>query len=191
MIKTEPPKKQWKGKKKKHEFFKKPSDEEEFEGQIIEDILEPNEHKKIENPYVLPTPQDAKTIENETASEFNNVDTATTKQKRDDYCDKLFDDITGEGDTRQIIDDIVKTKDIFIDDNYFFDHDYIQETKNICDYVLDDIDTNDVLFEDVPVDDMPSYPSPPDPLPSFSDILLPKNKSKKKIAKKILKSTKR
>ena len=32
--------------KETHEFFKKPSDEEEFEGKIIEDILEPYEHKK-------------------------------------------------------------------------------------------------------------------------------------------------
>ena len=168
-----------------YEFFKKPSDEEEFEGQIIEDILEPYEHKKIENPYVPPTPQDAQTIENETktTSEFNNVDATATKQKRDDYYDKLFDDITDEGDRRQIIDDVVKTEDIFVDDNYLFDNDDTQETKTICDYVLDDIDRNNVLFEHVPVDDTPNYLSLPDPLPSFSDFLLPKNKSKKKAAK--------
>ena len=137
-----------------YEFFKKPSDEEEFEGQIIKDILEPYEHKKIENPYVPPTPQDTQTIENETkneiddflktVSEFNKVDAAATKQKRDDYYEKLFDDIMDEGDRRQIIDDVVKTENIFIDDNYLFDNDDTQETKNICDYVLDDIDTNDV-----------------------------------------------
>ena len=40
--------------KKTYEFFKRPSTEEEFEGQITEDILEPFEHKKIENPYVPP-----------------------------------------------------------------------------------------------------------------------------------------
>ena len=68
-----------------------------------------------------------------------------------------------------------------------FDDDDTQETKNICDYVLDDLDTNDVLLKHVPVDDTPNYPSPPDPLPNFSDILLPKNKSKEKVAKKIKK----
>ena len=68
-----------------------------------------------------------------------------------------------------------------------FDNDDTQETKNIYDYVLNDIDTNNVLFEHVPVDDTPNYPSPPNLFPSFSDILLPKNKSKKKTAKKFLK----
>ena len=95
-----------------------------------------------------------------------------------------------KGDRRQIIDDVVKTEDIFIDDNYLFDDDDTQETKT-CDYVLNDIDTNDVLFEHVPADEMPKYHFPSDPLPSFSDILLPKNKSEKKLAKKLLKSTKR
>ena len=90
------------------------------------------------------------------------------------------------------MDDVVKTEDIFIDDDYLFDNDDTQETKNICDYVLDDIDTNDVLFEHVPVDETPNYASPPNPLPSFSDVLLPKNKSKKKGRQKnFLKSTKK
>ena len=44
--------------KEMHEFFKKASDGEEFDGKIIEDILEPYEHKKIEKPYVPPTAQD-------------------------------------------------------------------------------------------------------------------------------------
>ena len=54
MIKTQPPKKNNEKVKKMHEFFKKPSDDEDFEGQIIEDIVEPYEHKKIENPYIPP-----------------------------------------------------------------------------------------------------------------------------------------
>ena len=97
--------------KKRYEFFKKQSHEEEFEGQIIKDIVEPYEHKKTENPYVPPAPLDAQTIENKTkneiddflktASEFNNA--AATKQKRDD-------DITVEGDGRQIIDDVLKLR---------------------------------------------------------------------------------
>ena len=98
------------------------------------------------------------------------------QNKKDSYYDKLFD----EGDRRQIIDDTVKTKAIFIDDGYLFDDDHTQKTKNIRDYVLDDIGTNDVLFEHVPVDATPNYPSPPDSLSSFSDILLPKYKSAKR-----------
>ena len=144
-------------------------------------------------------PQDAQAIENETkneidnflktASEFHTVDAAATKQKRDDYYDKLFNDIMDEDDRRQIMDDVIKTEDIFIDDDYLFDNEGTQETKNICDYVFDDIDTNDVLFENVPVDDTLNSPSPPDPLPSFPDILFSKNKSKKKALRKFLKST--
>ena len=34
--------------KETHEFFKKLRNEEEFEGKIIEDILEPYKHKKME-----------------------------------------------------------------------------------------------------------------------------------------------
>ena len=190
MIKTEPPKKNNEKVKKTNKFFKKQSNEEEFEGQIIEDILEPSQHKKIENPYVSPTPQDAQTIENETkykignflktASEFNKVDVAATKQKRDHYYDKLFN----QGDRRQILDNVVQTDDMFIDDDYLFDKDDTQETKNICDYVLNDIDTDNALFEHVPVDNTLNHPSPPDPLPSSSDILLPKNKSIKRSQKK-------
>ena len=62
-----------------------------------------------------------------------------------------------------------------------------KKQKNICDYVLDDVDTNDVLFEDARVDDTPNWPSQPDPLPSFSDILFLKNKSKKNVVKNFLK----
>ena len=44
MIKIDPPKKNNEKVKKMYQFFKKPSDEKEFEVQIIEDILEPYEH---------------------------------------------------------------------------------------------------------------------------------------------------
>ena len=140
--------------KETHEFFKKLRNEEEFEGKIIEDILEPYKHKKMENLYVPPTVKDAQMKENETkneihdfskpASEFNKVDVAATNQKRKDYYDSLFDDITNEGDRKQIIDDRIDTEDIFIDDDYLFDDDDAQETKNLFGYVLDDVDQNDV-----------------------------------------------
>ena len=77
-----------------YEFFKKSSDEDDFEREIVEDILkdEPCEHKKIETPYVEPTVEDAATAEDQVnkeiddflqlASEFNKVDAAATKQKK-------------------------------------------------------------------------------------------------------------
>ena len=77
-----------------YEFFKKSSDEDDFEREIVEDILkdEPCEHKKIETPYVEPTVEDAATVEDQVnkeiddflqlASEFNKVDAAATKQKK-------------------------------------------------------------------------------------------------------------
>ena len=76
----------------------------------------------------------------------------------------MFDDITNDGYRRRTTDDGAKTEDMFIADDYLFDDDDGQETKNLCDYVPDDVD--------------PNYPSPPQPLPTFSDILLPKNKER-------------
>ena len=98
---------------------------------------------------------------------------------------------TNECDRRQTIDDGIKIEDIFIDDNYLLDEDDTQETKNLCYYVLDDVDQNDILFKHKPVDDTPNYPSPPVPLLTFSDILLSKNKNREKLAKKKLKNTKK
>ena len=71
---------------------------------------------------------------------------AATNQKREDYCDKLFDVITKEGDRRQAIDDGIKTEDIFIDDDYFLMA-VMHTTQKICDYVLDDVNQNDILFK--------------------------------------------
>ena len=72
--------------KEMHEFFKKASDGEEFDGKITEDILEPYEHKKIEKPYVPPTAQDLQMIENEIKNKIDDFlktkCVAATKQKR-------------------------------------------------------------------------------------------------------------
>ena len=85
-----------------YEFFKKPSDEDDFEPEIVEDILkdEPYEHKKVETTYVELTVQDAATIDNQIkkeindflqlASEFNKVDTAATKQKKSRLLRQIF-----------------------------------------------------------------------------------------------------
>ena len=76
-----------------YEFYKKHSDEGTFQKQIIE-------HEKVEAPYLPPTAQDAQTIEDEikkknynflqTASEFNKIDKAATKQKKVDFYHKLL-----------------------------------------------------------------------------------------------------
>ena len=68
-----------------------------------------------------------------------------------------------------------------------FDSDDARETKNLCDYVLDDIEQNDIFFKYEPVGNTLNYPSPPEPLPTFSDILLPKSKNRGKLAKKFFK----
>ena len=95
-----------------------------------------------------------------TASKFNKVNVAATNQKREDYYDQLFDEITDKDDRKQTIDDRANTDDIFIDDDYLFDEDDAQETKNLCDYVLDDVDQNHILFKHKPRRRHPKLPLP-------------------------------
>ena len=83
-----------------------------------------------------------------TVIKFNEIDTAALEQKKQECIDELFEDLAG--DNVLIFDDGLKTEDIFIHDDYLFDSLDEQETKNICDYVLNDIDQNDALFEDLP-----------------------------------------
>ena len=69
--------------KETHEFFKKPSDEEEFEGKINEDIVEPYKHKKTEKPYIPPTVQNVQMIENKTKNKIDDfLKTASEFNKR-------------------------------------------------------------------------------------------------------------
>ena len=99
--------------KETHEFFKKPSDEEEFEGKIIEDILEPYEHKKkLKNLMFLQRYRMHKQykIKQKMKRFFEKKFLATTDQKREDYYDKLFDYISNEGDRGQTIDDRINTE---------------------------------------------------------------------------------
>ena len=65
-----------------------------------------------------------------------------------------------------------------------FDDDDAQETKNLCDYVLDGIDKTNILFKLELVDETTKKPSPSEPLPTFSGILLPKYKNREKLAQK-------
>ena len=146
-----------------YEFLKKPSDEDDFECEIVEDILkdEPYEHKKVETPYVEPTLQDAATADDQIkkeiddflqlTSEINKVNLAATIQKKVDFYDKLFKDIQGKPDRRQKIDDAITTEDIFTESDLFSDNDP-QDILDFVDKIRSEIDTDDILFEHEPVD---------------------------------------
>ena len=81
-------------------FFEWP---DQFEGELVEDLLKPLEHKKVEHPYVEPQVQDAETIKIETKKEedeffdleqkFNATDNAATEQKRQNDLIDLVDDV--------------------------------------------------------------------------------------------------
>ena len=59
------------------------------------------------------------------------VNGAAPGQKKGDYYDKLFEDVQGEPEWRQKIDDAITTEDIFIDDVLFSDNDQ----QDILDFV--------------------------------------------------------
>ena len=69
---------------------------------------------------------------------------------------------------------------MFDDDD---DDDDAEETKYLCDYVLDGVDKTNILFKHELVDETTKKPSPPEPLPTFLDILLPKYKNSENLAK--------
>ena len=180
-----------------YEFLKKPSDEDDFECEIVEDILkdEPCEHKKVETPYVEPTLQDAATADDQIkkeiddflqlTSEINKVNLAATIQKKVDFYDKLFKDIQGKPDRRQKIDDAITTEDIFTESDLFSDNDP-QDILDFVDKIRSEIDTDDILFEHEPVDATSSVQVEPELRFDFTDILFKENnKSKCRTAEKI------
>ena len=106
------------------------------------------------------------------------------KKKVDFYTSYLMTCKIYLPDKRQEIDDIVKTEDIFIDDDLFSDTD----TKDICnlvDQTKSETDVNDVLLEHDPADTTSDILPSPELLLNFSDILLKTNKGKNETAKKI------
>ena len=150
--------------------------------------------KKIETPYVQPTIRDVQTIENETkneidefllaASGFNKIDIAATKQKKVDFYNKLFDDLQDVTDYRQVINDTLKTEDLFIDDEFFSNTDK-KDIRNLVNITTMGTDINDILFDHEPVDVTPNVPLATGQTLDFSDVLSPKNKGKNKAAKRI------
>ena len=161
-----------------YQFLKKPSDEDNFEREIVKDILkdESYEHKETETSYVAPTVADAATIEDQTnkeiddilhlVAEFNKVDAAVTRQKKVNYYNKLFDDIQDEPDRRQEIDNIIKTEDVFTDEDIFSDTD-TKDISNLIDEIKLNIDVSAILFEHVPIDTASNDPLAPEPRLDF------------------------
>ena len=161
-----------------YQFLKKPSDEDNFEREIVKDILkdESYEHKETETSYVAPTVTDAATIEDQTnkeiddilhlVAEFNKVDAAVTRQKKVNYYNKLFDDIQDEPDRRQEIDNIIKTEDVFTDEDIFSDTD-TKDISNLIDEIKLNIDVSAILFEHVPIDTASNDPLAPEPRLDF------------------------
>ena len=188
--------------KNTNEFFNKPSDQDNFEEWIIEDITnnEPYKHQKIEDPYVEPTVKDAVTIENETnkgiddflkvASEFNKLDAAATRQKKVYYYDKLFEDVQEIDNSRQKIDNAPKTEDIFVDDELFSDSNK-KDVKTLVDVKNAETNVDDIFFDDEPIDTAPNVQPTPEPTLKFSNILFQKHNAKTKTSKKFFKSTKK
>ena len=81
-------------------------------------------------------------------------------------------------------DKVLKTEDIFIDDNIFSDTNP-KDNSNLVDEITSDIDMNDIFFEYVPIDAAYNIPPTPEPRFDFSNILLRNNKEKQRAPKKI------
>ena len=119
------------------------------------------------------------------ASEFNKVDAAATRQKKVGYYNKLFEDVPGEPDKRQKIDDGITTEDIFIDDDLFSDND-LQDILDFVNKIGSEIDREDILLEHEPIDAAPNVQVEPEPRFDFTNILFKENKkNKRRTAKKI------
>ena len=101
-----------------------------------------------------------------------------------------IDDVKDIPDSRQIIDDAPTTEDISIDNELFSDTN-TKDPKNLIDIITQETDVTGILFDHVPIDTIPSVPRPPNPWLKFLDILLPKNKGKNVVAKKISKKYKK
>ena len=110
---------------------------------------------------------------------------AATRQKKVGYYNKLFEDVPGEPDRRQKIDDGITTEDIFIDDDLFSDND-LQDILDFVNKIGSEIDREDILLEHEPIDAAPNVQVEPEPRFDFTNILFKENKkNKRRTAKKI------
>ena len=87
-------------------------------------------------------------------------------------------------------DDASTMEDNFIADELFSDTNS-KDTKNLVEVIKQETDVNDILFDRVPIDTTLDVPPLPDPSFDLSDILLPKNKEKNVIVKKVSKTYKK
>ena len=130
------------------------TDDEEFENELKKDLYKELEHVKTDDSYVEPIVQDAETIEKEAKKKddeffklvlkFSEIDSAAIEQNRQENIIDLFDYL--EDDKSQVIDDELKTEEIFIDDDDLIDSLNEQEIKDASNDVTNDIDIdqNDV-----------------------------------------------
>ena len=146
--------------KKTRTFVEMPDEGSE---EVIDGSFKDIEHKQIEHPYVEPQVQDVETIERETKKEndefldlyknFNEVNDASTRQRKDSEVIDRFDDIKNEDNP---FNDNFKAdlEDIFINDNLFcsFDQNDRKYMKMLSHNVLldENLGQKDFLFEELP-----------------------------------------
>ena len=91
----------------------------------------------------------------------------------------MFDAKIDLPDSRQIIDDVPTTVDIFIDEDLFSDEDIEDDSKQIIDNILKDINHIEILIQCEPTTTT-TIQKEPESLNS-KDILLAKRKKKKSL----------
>lgn len=92
----------------------------------------------------------------------------------------MFDAKIDLPDSRQIIDDVPTTVDIFIDEDLFSDEDIEDDSKQIIDNILKDINHIEILIQCEPTTTTTAIQKEPESLNS-KDILLAKRKKKKSL----------
>ena len=106
---------------------------------------------------------------------------AATSEKKRDFYNNLFDTKIDLPDSRQIIDDVPTTVDIFIDEDLFSDEDIEDDSKQIIDNILKDINHIEILIQCEPTTTTTTtIQKEPESLNS-KDILLAKRKKKKSL----------
>ena len=113
----------------KTSFYPKPDRGNDTFQELVDNLDKNLEHKKTTHPYIEPTLQDPVTIETETQAiddefdrlkqQFNEINDAVTKQKKQGDAIKLVDDILDKNNPFKN----VNTEDLWIKDNLFNNND--------------------------------------------------------------------